>query len=482
MDMKSQRPNDRYVVYCVALAAIIRLGLILFISWTSPSQQRFYSGDTPSYIEPARSLLATGSFQTGGQPELSRTPGYPVFLTIGLLVGHFELVTVLLQVIVACCTTYFVYKLSLNITGEPKSAILASLFFALDPTSIIFTTLLLSETLFTFFFTVSAFLLSAYFRNHRRLTLALSALAIVAAIYTRPAAYYIPLLVLLALLYEIIATKQQRRARLYSAVVYMIVVASLLGGWQMRNYKLTGYSGFSTISDHNLYFYNAGMLLAATSNLPYAQIQTQMTEDLDRLTIQNQWQQRDIGAYKRQEAVRIISAHPIQFASVMLRGTFFTIIGSNSAEYLQALGIDTLSANTPIIDANQGILSGSYSLVLRRANVLLIYLVLQGILCFLWFTAAVGMVFAFCRQRRETSAPNYTLILLLVFIAYFLVIAGPIGYGRFRQPIMPLLCAFAGVGWLQIYARLRAKMALRSPSPSRIQGAAQKDIASQRKG
>ena len=38
-------------------------------------------------------------------------------------------------------------------------------------------------------------------------------------------------------------------------------------------------------------------------------------------------------------------------------------------------------------------------------------------------------------------------MVLLGAVAYFLVVSGgPIGYSRFRHPMMPMICIFAGVG------------------------------------
>ncbi len=53
-----------------------------------------HTDDTPTYLAPAESLLASGTFYGGTVPEIFRTPGYPLLLTAGLWAGHVELITV----------------------------------------------------------------------------------------------------------------------------------------------------------------------------------------------------------------------------------------------------------------------------------------------------------------------------------------------------------------------------------------------------
>jgi len=49
-----------------------------------------------------------------------------------------------------------------------------------------------------------------------------------------------------------------------------------------------------------------------------------------------------------------------------------------------------------------------------------------------------------------------SVLIVVATIAYFIVIAGgPIGYGRFRHPAMPLVCALAASGLLAAIERWR---------------------------
>lgn len=60
------------------LALGVKVALLLVLVQAHP--EALVSHDTPSYVEPARSLLESFSFSADGRPEILRTPGYPLFL------------------------------------------------------------------------------------------------------------------------------------------------------------------------------------------------------------------------------------------------------------------------------------------------------------------------------------------------------------------------------------------------------------------
>ena len=81
--------------------------------------------NTHSYVAPAQSLLADGTFSRDGTPEIVRTPGYPLLLAIGLLSGHAELVTVGLHIILSVASIALVYGLAWELTANSAAALCA---------------------------------------------------------------------------------------------------------------------------------------------------------------------------------------------------------------------------------------------------------------------------------------------------------------------------------------------------------------------
>src|ERR1700719_117759 len=133
------------------------LGLALFLRALFPvsgylytrDATIFYTPDTASYIVPARELVTHHRFFSDGAPELIRTPGYPLLLTAGLLLGRLELATIVLQILLNCLTVYMVYRTAGLLFESERIALIAASLYAIDPLSILFSSLLSTETLFT---------------------------------------------------------------------------------------------------------------------------------------------------------------------------------------------------------------------------------------------------------------------------------------------------------------------------------------------
>ena len=145
----------------VLLFALLLRGALFAAAWHySADLQTLHTGDTPTYLTPAESLLADGTFSAGtipsgtfsnvtssggtfsntnsssvAVPEIYRTPGYPLFLTAGLRAGHVELVTVALQAVLSLASILLVYHLAWKLTASSTAALLASLLVAMEPLS-----------------------------------------------------------------------------------------------------------------------------------------------------------------------------------------------------------------------------------------------------------------------------------------------------------------------------------------------------------
>ena len=74
--------------YILGVALLVRSSVPLVAYFYTRDITIFHAPDTASYVEPARQLIAHGRFSAGdGTPEIIRTPGYPMLLIFGLLLG-----------------------------------------------------------------------------------------------------------------------------------------------------------------------------------------------------------------------------------------------------------------------------------------------------------------------------------------------------------------------------------------------------------
>src|SRR5262245_6795499 len=156
------------------------------------------SGDTPTYLGPARELAEHGRFDRpdgseARHPEFIRTPGYPVFVAaVYRAFGVGDNTAVLLaQVLVSGLTIALAYLLATRMWSAPVG-LLAALFTALEPLQNSTSATLLTETLSAFVLLVAALVGFDALRDDepRAAQWALLGFVLAVATLVRPIAYY----------------------------------------------------------------------------------------------------------------------------------------------------------------------------------------------------------------------------------------------------------------------------------------------------
>jgi 4-amino-4-deoxy-L-arabinose transferase-like glycosyltransferase len=266
----------------------------------------FYTPDSASYIAPAHELIAYHRFFSEGSPEgrgsnspiapapeIIRTPAYPLLLTAGLLMGPLELVTIALQILLSCFTVYLVYRTAGLVFESERIALVAALLYSIDPLSILFSSLLSTETLFTAIVMVAVYYLVRYLKRQLLVDLLVSGGALAASVYVRPIGYFLPLVIAAGMAAWTFVTHRQNQLRVLAhTCAFVIVSIGLTGLWQIRNKIETGYSGFSAIASDNLYFISAASVLAAQQRVPYYGMRDRLGYQDQRIYFQEHPEQR----------------------------------------------------------------------------------------------------------------------------------------------------------------------------------------------
>jgi 4-amino-4-deoxy-L-arabinose transferase-like glycosyltransferase len=225
--------------------------------------------DSVAYVELAHGLQHGCGFAriSDGNclsPEVNRTPGYPIFLSVMPDLW----VAVIAQALLSGVTIFALGGFVSARWGFSAGLVTATL-VALDVPSIVYSDEIMSETLFT-----SAFLLgvlagfcaaNGQCDKRRRFALELlSSLLLGFAILVRPIgqlAVAVPSMIPLAFA----GTPRLKRIGFVALVVSIPVI--VVAGWSLRNYRLSGVAAFSTVSALNLFYYRAGGTLAYASHV-----------------------------------------------------------------------------------------------------------------------------------------------------------------------------------------------------------------------
>jgi hypothetical protein len=462
----------------VIAAALVRLALMASLI------ARFGTGallqsDTFSYLEPGRNLLLHGRFMADGVPDLVRTPGYPLFLAIVSLAGMTA--AALANVILSVFSVILVWRLGRTAFGDERIALGAAWIFAFEPVSFTDSVILISETLFLALFLLSMERLAEFLRGHRLRVLAAAGLWLAAATFVRPIAYYLPFALALGLflvLAHIPSLPPQRQEpvagdpglRWKAPAVLLISVLPWLAAWQMRNWVETGYKGFSSITEINLYLDEAADVIANVEHRNFFDVGQELgnigfTDNsgqfylfppyLARHPEQAGWSQGQRLAFMRSEALRIIRSHFGLYLHSCLVTTYKTLFDTG-AGHIDALATQGAPVHISALLKNEGVERGAVRLAKVYPCLVVEKIAFAVFLLGLYWFAALGAV--------RCGMHNACLWLLLGTSLYFLAVTGaasaaPIAGGRFRLPVMPAVCILAAAGFRRASGS-RAKDAL----------------------
>lgn len=452
----------------LALALAVRL-LIPLLGWLFVTPAPLVrEPDSKSYLRAAERLA---SVDQPGETELVRTPGYPLLLKCGIWLNHVDLATILLQIGLGCLSTFVVYRLGLLVFERHDFAIAAALLYACEPVSALYCSKLLSETLFTAALTLSLWRLCCWVRRPGWGNLLSASAAQAYAIFVRPVAYVLPLVLTCTLVAVLWKRGPSRRELLSRAGVFLLLSMAPAWGWQARNYSAADYLQFSAISDINLYYYQAAAVLAERRGVSLQVMQRELGYFDDEVYFarhpnQRSWTQAQRYAYIGREGRRIIAEHPVLMLRIHLQGVASLLIDPGVSAYLGFFRLDkahTESGAAPGHAVKRPTAAPRNSLA-RAGRALKekpLAVALYGALSLVWLLyAAMAVRGLFTKAVWQSPC---SLLLLSMATALILLSGGPAGYHRFRLPVMPEICLLAGCGaihlreaWAQLGGRKHA--------------------------
>jgi Dolichyl-phosphate-mannose-protein mannosyltransferase len=462
------------IAWVLLIAFSIRLLLPLIAFIFTKELGIFYGGDTPSYLVPAKELLRSGRYMTGGFPEIFRAPGYSLLLMPGIILNRLELVMVAMQIVFSCLTVYLVFKIALIVFNNNKIAIICAWLYALEPLSIVYPGKILTETAFTTFLMAFLYCFLVYLNKRSLILLLASAVILVAAAYIRPIAYYLPLLFTLILIIVAIAKFTNKKTILIHALIFFSISMGSMYLWNIRNKIVAGYSGFSSVTEVNLYYWHAAAVLTAKPGTNFHGQQAMLREQLQKALPPEAFQGNNIAhicacapdygsptvlKYMGDEAKKILFSHPLSYLKLRLNGMINLLFNSTPWPYLTLLNFYKIGGFTEIANAYEteffrnGWLAGmSYYLNKTPAAVSITWLILQINLLIYW-------VLTFVALPSKFFVKNTPALILLTVASYFVIITGGPegGSSRYRHPVMPIICILAGYGLYFIIEKFKQK-------------------------
>lgn len=247
--------NLTRVTVRLALILVVALALRLGFGLTRPGDEASLAAlpDQVEYLALGKSVLAGDGLvftdaRFGTPVHAFRTPGYPAF--VALLGANLTGIRVA-QAVLDTLTVLGAALLARRVFG--KGELVAALLVALNPFSIYFASLVLTETLFTSLLVWGTFLLLT---GGTRVFL-LGTLVLALSVLVRPGAMALPVV-----LATVAAMSRASLPRVPAALTAAVLTAAVLAPWAFRNHKLlnawvwtstnagfTAYDGFGPHAD-----------------------------------------------------------------------------------------------------------------------------------------------------------------------------------------------------------------------------------------
>ncbi len=385
--------------------------------------------DGPEYLALARGLVQRGEFSDPYGPELHRTPGYPVFVALGVLCGAPVEVTLGLQALLGTLTVLLVQRLAFELTQKRNAALLAGWAAALEPVFLLWGVRVMAETLLTFLICLTALAALHYVRTGRLVWLLAAALGGTTAAYVKPIAQFLPVLVVAVACWR--PALRTRSRRVAHGALAMLLAAVVLLPWVVRNGRVASYWAFSSKVDRMLSFAAPAAIQAERQGRTMGVVRQ---EFFDRY---EQGRKRDGPFYRdaRGRGLGEMRTGGPAYLRIYVRGVIRTLLSPAGLQFLELFGHDSASTSGLLHGFRfaeaftRDPLGASFS----AASLLMLACTLG--LC------ALGAI----RERGPASLVLTSLILYLLLLS-----GGPWGQSRFRHPMLPMMFALAAAGCARV--------------------------------
>jgi len=369
------------------------------------------------------------------EPETIRTPAFP-FLLSGLyhVVGIRPHAVVAIQTALSVVTMLAGCRIASLLFGS-RAGLLTAIFLALDPVSLYYSQVMLTETMFGTALTLSLLGMVYATRYPSLLYPCCAGICLALATYTRPTGYYLGILLPVMLFLAIRRSKGWRPA-LASAVLMGLLFAATVGGWQLRNYVSTGSAQFSQAKNQYLFIAKAAAIIAMRDGISLQEAQQRLAQE------HAAWHPPELPRTSQTQLLEsqgrfgqaVVAAHPVLLVRTTLQGTAANLLGPSNLAHL--FGSDNVALR-------EAFLRLDFARFPLRDWITVLSSWTSGLLFLGVLYTGVWILL------KHKGLGNGDIAVLVLTAAYvILVSSGPEAYSRFRMPVMPIFCVMAAGGYL----------------------------------
>ena len=410
--------------------------------------------DSPGYFDLAQNIIIRGDFAAIGDPNLAesfRTPGYPSFVALVLLLFNNVNFIAIVQIALAALSVVLLYKIT-SLFFSKKVSILASLLLMVEPSAIYYSNLVLTDSFFVFLLLliIYLFIQSPKSAKHELLLKFSAGLLLSFAILVRPIGQYIA--VLLFFYFVVYYFKKFSKQKLATILLFVIGVLLLSVPWSLRNKSIFDTYVLSTASTLVLHDYTLPMHYADEHNITIVEARqvfdAQVNKTGDRpydtsLFIEPELKNASL-KYLKENFVSYLKFHLIKTLPIFFTDGMRDILYQVKANTSGMPNISSLIVNGEFKELSE-------QLSKSKINVILFVI---GVLSWIIINllALIGLIRLLFHSPRKRF---YFVVLSTMLILYFSMVTGPIANSRYRLPFEPFIFILASYGFYYILAKIK---------------------------
>ena len=240
------RNSARWLLGILLVALVVRVAAVLVFQAlpsvtlggrrvVSPAEQPLFP-DALEYLKVTKNILLGRGLMVDEASRIGRMPGYPVFLALVQSVcGESLLAVRLVQAVVGTGVVWLVWLLAREVYGE-RQACLAAAVAAVYPYFVLFTPLVLAETVFMALFLWGALCLKLAYSHGRWVSAVLAGVFLGLATLVR--ASLLPFVLLAAAVWVVLGRLE--RGAFGRAAALLVAFGLVMAPWVVRNYYASG--------------------------------------------------------------------------------------------------------------------------------------------------------------------------------------------------------------------------------------------------
>ena len=389
--------------------------------------------DSRSYLDMTAGFLRGEIFDS---VNLNRTPGYPAFIAaIFLFTSNSIIALILMQIILDTATVFLVMRTASMISKSRLVVSFSGVVYGLSIFAAAACGKILTESLFTFLFTLVMFFTIKTCTNLRSFNVVTLGLLLGLSTLVRPISlYYIVVLGVVLLLFANGSIgKKVRCLGILIVSTYIVLAPSM---WiNMNKY---GQFRLSVMKEINLFEYEVPLSEHQATGEPFESVRERMRDQIGVHT-----DPLALAQSQRSYSLRYIVAHPSRYLKSHIRGTVNMFVGIEKGALLyESLGLDRKQdGSSDIYTIHEGIGQRFNRAISNMESEFFMTPLLGFKLISEYALLLIGIVYGMISQRTRI----YTLVILMT-LGYFVLAIGPVGYPRFKIPLIPLYSPLVALG------------------------------------